>query len=46
MTNVKDWTDQEIIAHALGMWANYIETANIVLSAQDLRNIVATVGVI
>jgi hypothetical protein len=36
MTNVKDWTNQQLVAHALGMWANYIETGNIVLSANDM----------
>lgn len=28
-------TDEELVAHALDMWANYIETSNIGLSAND-----------
>ena len=28
-------TDEELIAHALDMWANYVETSNVSLSAND-----------
>jgi hypothetical protein len=31
-------TDNELIAHALSMWANYIETRDVTLCAQDLQN--------
>ena len=34
-------TDLELIVHALNMWANYIETGDLVLSAQDVKNMMS-----
>lgn len=32
------YTDLQIIAHAVGMWSNYIETNNVTLSSLDAQN--------
>ena len=29
-----EWTDQQLISHALNMWANYVETGNVAMSAK------------
>lgn len=31
-------TDQAVKAHALQMWANYVETGNVLLSAEDAES--------
>lgn len=38
MSSNSEMPDAEVQAHALHMWANYIETRNVILSAADLRN--------
>ena len=38
MSSNAEMRDAEVQAHALHMWANYIETRNVVLSAADLRD--------
>lgn len=30
-------SDSELVAHALGLWANHIETGSMALSANDVR---------
>lgn len=34
----ENYTDLQVIAHALGMWRNHIETGNISMSKQDAIN--------
>ncbi|KKL59836.1 hypothetical protein LCGC14_2211340 [marine sediment metagenome] len=36
--DVITFTDKEMIAHALSMWANYIETGSVTMSAADATN--------
>lgn len=38
MTSAADWTDRQLTCHALTMWANYIETGDVVRSAADNAN--------
>lgn len=38
MSHLNQMTDNELIAQALTMWANYIETRDVNLCAQDLQN--------
>ncbi|WP_274643978.1 hypothetical protein [Pseudomonas serbica] len=38
MSHLNQMTDNELIAQALSMWANYIETRDVNLCAQDLQN--------
>jgi hypothetical protein len=37
MENIDNPTDQELIARALNLWGNWIETGNIILSAEDAQ---------
>lgn len=32
-------SDQDVIAHSLRMWANYVETGNVAMSASDAANV-------
>jgi len=32
---MENMTDEELVAHALLLWSNYIETSNVALSAED-----------
>lgn len=34
---LETWTDQELISNALNMWANYIETGNVTMSAKSAK---------
>lgn len=38
MSHLNQMTDGELVAQALTMWANYIETRDVNLCAQDLQN--------
>ena len=33
----EEWTDQQLISHALNMWANYVETGNVSMSAKTAK---------
>ncbi len=35
---MKDKTDSELISYALSLWANYIETGMVTMSAADCSN--------
>lgn len=36
---MKKWSDSELKSHALNIWANYIETGDLAMSAKDARNV-------
>lgn len=33
----EEWTDQQLISNALNMWANYVETGNVAMSAKTAK---------
>ncbi len=35
--NIETMSDDDLIAHALNMWANHIETGKVALSAEDAK---------
>lgn len=36
---MKKWSDSELKSHALNLWANYLETGDVAMSAETARNI-------